>query len=95
MSRPLVLAILAFAAGAAVVPSAGAWDGHDRRHDRRQAVVAGAIRREVASDRASERYRECMRDSRYDQDCARQRYEDEQEARRKGWRTAVVVDAIN
>jgi hypothetical protein len=67
----------------------------DRRHDRRQAVVAGAVRHEIAEERAEARYRECMRGSRYDQECDRQRWYDEQEARRKGRRTAVAVSVLN
>lgn len=64
-------------------------------NERRQAVVAGALAHGVASARAEDRYRECMRGSRYDEDCARQRYYDEQEARRKGRRTAVAVGIVN
>jgi hypothetical protein len=67
----------------------------DRRHDRRQAVVAGAVRHEIAEDRAEAHYRDCMRGERYDRECDRQRYYEEQEARRKGRRTAVAVGVLN
>lgn len=97
MKRPLLLALLALAAsvGPAKLVNARDYYVDDRRHDRRQAVVAGAVRHEIAEDRAEARYRECMRGSRYDQDCDRQRWEDEQEARRKGRRTAIAVGVLN
>lgn len=97
MRRPLLLALVALAASAGPIKLAVADDYYynDRRHDRRQAVVAGAVRHEIASERAEQRYRECMRGSRYDEDCARQRWYDEQEARRKGRRTAVAVGVLN
>lgn len=95
MRRPLLLALLALAASVGPAKLVSARDYDDRRHDRRQAVVAGAVRHEIAEDRAEARYRECMRGSRYDQDCDRQRWEDEQEARRKGRRTAIAVGVLN
>lgn len=102
MRRPLLLALAALAASAGIIESASARDYYDnrdyyedRRHDRRQAVVAGAVRHEIAEERAEARYRECMRGSRYDQECDRQRWQDEQEARRKGRRTAVAVGVLN
>jgi hypothetical protein len=96
MRRPLLLALVALAASAGIIESASARDYYeDRRHDRRQAVVAGAVRHEIAEDRAEARYRECMRGSQYDQECDRQRWQDEQEARRKGRRTAVAVGVLN
>jgi hypothetical protein len=99
MRKPLLIALVALAAGVGVAESVSARDDYygydDRRHDRRQAVVAGAVRHEIASDRAEARYRECMRGGRYDQECDRQRYYDEQEARRKGRRTAVAVGVLN
>jgi hypothetical protein len=99
MRRPLLIALVALAAGVGVVESVSARDYYDdyndRRHDRRQAVVAGAVRHEIAEERAEARYRECMRGSRYDQECDRQRWYDEQEARRKGRRTAVAVGVLN
>jgi hypothetical protein len=102
MRRPLLLALVALAASAGTIELASARDYYDnrdyyndRRHDRRQAVVAGAVRHEIAEDRAEARYRECMRGSTYDQECDRQRWYDEQEARRKGRRTAVAVGVLN
>jgi hypothetical protein len=95
MRRPLQLALVALAASAGIIGAASARDYEDRRHDRRQAVVAGAVRHEIAEDRAESRYRECMRGSQYDENCARQRYQDEQDARRKGRRTAVAVGVLN
>lgn len=99
MKRPLLLALAVLAASAGLVGIASARDYYDdyndRRHDRRQAVLAGAVRHEIAEDRAEARYRECMRGSRYDQECDRQRWYDEQEARRKGRRTAVAVGILN
>ena len=96
MRRPLLLALVGLAASAGTIELASARDYYDdRRHDRRQAVVAGAVRHEIAEDRAESRYRECMRGGRYDQECDRQRYYDEQEARRKGRRTAVAVGVLN
>jgi hypothetical protein len=98
MRRPLLIALVVLATGVGIIESAAARDDYyynDRRHDRRQAVVAGAVRHEIASDRAEARYRECMRGGRYDQECDRQRYYDEQEARRKGRRTAVAVGVLN
>lgn len=93
MRRPLLLALVALAAGAGIIESATASDYDSRRQDRREAIVAGAIRNKYATDRAEERYRECMRGSRYDQDCDRQRWEDEQEAKKKGRRAAIIVGA--
>ena len=100
MRKPLLIALVALAAGLGVIQSAAARDYYDdryddRRHDRRQAVVAGAVVHAAASERAEARYRECMRNGRYDQECDRQRYYDEQEARRKGRRTAVAVGVLN
>ena len=93
MRRPLLLALVVLAAGAGIVESAGADDYKSRREVRREAIVAGAVRNKVATDRAEDRYRDCVRGSGYDQDCDRQRWEDEQEARRKGRRTAIIVGA--
>jgi hypothetical protein len=95
MRKPLLLALVALAAGAGIVDVASAKDRYDRREERRQAVVVGAVAQGVSANRAEDRYRECMRDSRYDEDCARQRHHDENEARRKGRRTAVTVGIIN
>lgn len=97
MRRPLLLALVALAASAAPIQVAFADDHYynDRRHDRRQAVLAGAVRHEIAEDRAEQRYRECIRGSGYDRECERQRWYDEQEARRKGRRTAVAVGILN
>jgi hypothetical protein len=96
MRRPLLLALVALAAGAGNIQIASARDDYDdRRHDRRQAVVAGAVRHEIAEDRAEAHYRDCMRGGSYDRECDRQRYYEEQEARRKGRRTAVAVGVLN
>lgn len=96
MKRPLLLALVALAASAGPVKFASAHDYYDdRRHDRRQAVVAGAVAHEIAEERAEAHYRECMRGSRYDQECEQQRWREEQEARRKGRRTAVAVGVLN
>jgi hypothetical protein len=95
MNRPVFLALVTLAASAGIIEVANAWDGHDRRQDRRQAIVAGSIREDIANSRAEDRYRECMRESSYDEDCARQRYRDEQDAHRKGRRTAIIVGEIN
>jgi hypothetical protein len=92
MRRPLLLAIFALAASACIIGSASASD-RNRRQERREAIVAGAVRNQVATERAENRYQECMRGSRYDEDCARQRYRDEHEARKKGRRTAIIVGA--
>jgi hypothetical protein len=93
--RSVLLALVALAASAGMIESASARDYDSRQQERREAIVAGVVRHEIASDRAEEHYRECMRGSRYDTDCDRRRYEEEQEARRKGRRTAVVVGALN
>lgn len=97
MRRPLLLALVALAASAGIIESASADDYYynDRRHDRRQAIVAGAVRHEIASERAEAHYRECKRESGYDNYCDRQRWEEEQQARRKGRRTAVAVGVLN
>lgn len=96
MKRPLLLALVALAAGAGNIQIASARDYYDdRRHDRREAVVAGAVRHEIAQDRAEAHYRECLREGRYDRECDRQRYYEEQEARRKGRRAAVAVGVVN
>jgi NAD(P)H-hydrate repair Nnr-like enzyme with NAD(P)H-hydrate dehydratase domain len=92
VSRPLLLALVALAAGAGIVESASA-DYKSHREVRREAIVAGAVRKEVATERAENRYRDCVRGSGYDQDCDRQRWEDEQQARKKGRRTAIIVGA--
>lgn len=93
MSRPLLLALVALAAGAGIIDSASADGYKSHREVRREAIVAGAVRKEVATERAENRYRDCVRGSGYDQNCDRQRWESEQEARRKGRRTAIIVGA--
>jgi hypothetical protein len=93
VSRPILLALLALAASAGIVESASARDYEDRREARRTAIVAGAVRKEIAMDRAEDRYEDCVRGSSYDSACERQRYRDERDARVKGRRTAVVVGA--
>jgi len=94
MSRPFLFALVALAAGAGIIESASAGDYYrDHRQVRRQAIVAGAVRNKVATDRAEDRYHDCMRGSTYDQGCDRQRYQDEQSARAKGRRTAIIVGA--
>lgn len=93
MSRPLLLALVALAASAGIIESASAGDYDSRREVRRQAIVAGVVRNKVATERAEDRYHDCVRGSTYDQDCDRQRYEDEREARAKGRRTAIIVGA--
>jgi hypothetical protein len=95
MRRPFLLALVALAASVGITESASAYDYDNRREERREAIVAGVVRHEIAEERAEAHYRECMRESRYDEDCARQRYREEEEARRKGRRTAVVVGALN
>jgi hypothetical protein len=95
MKRPLLIALMTVAACTVIAESADARSGYERRQDRRQAIVAGAIREDIATYRAEERYRECMRESGYDQSCDRQLWEDEQDARRKARRTAVVVGSLN
>jgi hypothetical protein len=84
---------VAVAASAGIIESAIARDSDSRRQDRREAIVAGAVRNKVATERAEDRYNECMRGSTYDEGCARQRWEDEQDAKRKGRRTAIIVGA--
>ena len=91
MSRSLLLALAGLAASACIIESASADNHKNHRQERREAIVAGAVRNEIATERAEDRYRECMRGSSYDDDCARQRYQDEEEARRKGRRTAIIV----
>ena len=93
MRRPLLLALVALAASAGIIESASARDSEGRRQDRREAIVAGVVRNKVATERAEDRYQECMRGSRYDEDCDRQRWKDEQDARKKGRRTAIIVGA--
>lgn len=93
MSRPLLLCLLAVTAVAGIIPPASARDYDDRRQDRREAIVAGVVRNKIVTERAEDRYKECMRESRYDEDCARQRWEDEQDARKKGRRAAIIVGA--
>ena len=93
MSRSLVLALVALAASAVMIESASADDHKNHRQERREAIVAGAVRNQIATERAEDRYRECMRGSSYDEDCARQRWQDEEEARRKGRRAAIIVGA--
>ena len=93
MRRPLLLALVALAASAGIIESASARDYESRREIRREAIVAGVVRNKVATERAEERYRDCMRGSRYDENCDRRRWEDEQDARRKGRRAAIIVGA--
>ncbi len=93
MSRPLLLALVALAASACIVESASADDYKSRREVRREAIVAGAVRNKYATDRAEDRYSECMRGSGYNEGCDRQRWEDEQEAKKKGRRAAIIVGA--
>ena len=93
MRRPLLLALVALAASAGIIESASARDYESRREVRRQAIVAGAVRNKVATERAEDRYHDCMKGSRYDEDCDRQRYEDERNARAKGRRAAIIVGA--
>ena len=93
MRRPLLLALVALAASAGIIESASAGDYDSRREVRRQAIVAGVVRNKVATERAEDRYRDCMRGSGYNEDCGRQRYEAEQDARRKGLRAAIIVGA--
>ena len=93
MSRSLLLALVALAASASIIESASAGDYDSHRQVRRQAIVAGAVRNKIATERAEDRYHDCVRGSTYDHDCDRQRYEDEQEARAKGRRTAIIVGA--
>ena len=93
MKRTLVLALVALAASAGMIESASARDYDSRREVRREAIVAGVVRNKVATERAEQDYRECMRGSSYDQDCDRQRWEDQQQARKKGRRTAIIVGA--
>lgn len=66
-----------------------------RRDNRREAIVKGAIRTDIAQSVAENRYRECMRSSGYDHDCDAQRYRDEQHARRAGRRAAIIVSSNN
>lgn len=89
MSRPLLLALLALAAGAAAPTPAGA-DERDREA-RRAAIVAGAVREHRLERRAEERYEDCRRGSGYDEYCERRRYEDERRAHIAARRTAIVV----
>lgn len=94
MSRPLVFALAVLAASAGIIESASAGDYYrDHRQVRRQAIVAGAVRNQVATERAQYRYQECVRGSSYNEGCERQRYAEEQSARAKGRRTAIIVGA--
>lgn len=93
MSRRMILVLTTLAAGASMVNSADARYYESRRENRREAIVAGAVRHGIASERADANYRECLRESDYDQACERQHWADEQAARRKGRRTAIVVGA--
>ena len=99
MKRVLTFSLAALAIGAGSIESASARDFYgdryydNRRESRRQAIVAGAIRNKIATDRAEQNYRECMRESGYDRECDRQRWEDEQDARKKGRRAAIIVGA--
>ena len=91
MRRPFLFALVALAASAGMIESASARDYESRREVRREAIVAGVVRNKIATERAEENYRECKRGSGYDQDCDRQRWEDEQDARKKGRRAAIIV----
>ncbi|MFN8998031.1 MAG: hypothetical protein ACK5YQ_06235 [Betaproteobacteria bacterium] len=82
---------MSLAASVGLIESVAASDYDERRQDRREAIVAGAVRSKYVNDRVEERYRECMRGSRYDQDCDRQRWQGEQEAKKKGRRAAIIV----
>lgn len=74
-------------------------DWHDRWENRRDArragivagVVASGVTRAAAQDRVERHYQECLYATGYDYECERQRYWDEQQARRTARRTGVVV----
>lgn len=89
MSPPLLLALIALAAGAAA-PTPARADERDREA-RRAAIVAGAVREHRMDRKAEERYEDCRRGSGYDSDCERRRYEDERRAHNAARRTAIIV----
>lgn len=91
MNRRLLFALALVTASGGTIPTAMADSAH--RRARRQAIVAGSIRNQVATERAHERYQQCVRGSGYDTDCERQLYRDEQNARARGRRTAIIVGA--
>ena len=93
MSRLILLALVALAASVGIIESASADYYNSRRQIRRQAIVAGVVRNKVATERAEESYRDCKRGSGYNEDCDHQRWEKEQQARRKGRRAAIIVGA--
>lgn len=94
MIRPLLCALVAVAA-CVTLTTESAYAGHKHRQERRQAILAGAVREGIAEERAEERYEECMIDSHYDEDCERRLRKDMHKARAKGRRTAVIVGSIN
>lgn len=62
---------MALASSAGIIEFVSVRDQESRQHERREATVAGAVRHEIASDHAEARYRECIKGSKYDDDCAR------------------------
>lgn len=89
MRRPLLIALLALVAGAATLMPAYADQGD--RKARRAAIVAGAVREDVAKEVARHRYSECKKESGYDSACEQRLYEDKAKAHRAARRTAIIV----
>lgn len=106
MTRAFLIAATLLAVTAAIPQPADArnrdrhhdgWgnDWENRRDARRAGVVAGVVTAGVVSAAASNnvqnRYAECLMATGYDYACERQRYYDEQDARRNVRRSAVVA----
>ncbi len=76
------------------------WHYHfkKRRDARRAGIVAGVVVGSVAgaSGRANaeRRFEECLMDGRYDEDCERRRYQDEQRVRRGAWRAGIAAGVV-
>ena len=88
-----MIALLAVVAGAATLLPAYADQGD--RKARRAAIVAGAIREDVAQDVARHRYSECKKGSGYDAACEQRLYQDQAKAHRAARRTAIIVGSGN
>lgn len=89
MSRSILLAmatLIAFSAFGVPVEA-----NESDRKARRGAIVAGAIREDVANEVATQRFKECLRDTGYDSACERKLYEDQRRAHRTGRRAAIIV----
>lgn len=75
------------------------YDDYQNRRDARRAglaaaIVVSGISRAVQQDQIAQRYSECMRNGRYDLYCDRQRFWEQQEARKRAKRRALMTGVI-